>query len=218
MFPGSWIRIWHLNSQGYYNRAANAVGITPASPREFYEETGYSGTWDFPGDCVRTRVWGMMGKSAVNDWWSNNGWENNYSNGRCWIPFTYLFRVDALFKPPVNGRWQFQPYGNDRGCRFSIGAGVSDPMTAFDNAPTRASVVRGDWWAPYPAYWTNPTYTADIPGMDVNLYYPVSLYESSCCWSGVYNVSARLVDAVGNPDPTYGNVKLGPSNLFVPPP
>jgi prepilin-type N-terminal cleavage/methylation domain-containing protein len=197
--PLSWIRIWNLNSQGYATRPANSVGISGNPP---YQDESYSGNWDFPTDAVRSRVWGLLGTSAANDWWlptmhGNYSWMCGCGIGGSYrYPQNWLFRVDSLFKPPAPGNWQFNVY--NRGT-FSMGSGAADPFSAFDLTLSRSVyAVSG------PGSWTDARCTITYNAMDPGLYYPVSLYQSGCCWSGGYYVRARLLDASGNPDPRFG--------------
>jgi hypothetical protein len=207
--PGSWIRIWNQNSQGYITQAANAVALANVK----YQDEFYTGAWDFDGNAVRNRVWGLLGTpSGGNDWWvpTTHGWYGWYDWGRPRMPHNWLFRVDSLFKPPASGNWQFQVYYNS--CNFSMGSGVSNPIAGFDTAVSR-SVYRIDW---NPNYWNDSRCTLSYNGMDMNLYYPVSLYSSWCCWSGGYYVRARRLDASGNPDAMFGGasgIPLDPTNI-----
>jgi prepilin-type N-terminal cleavage/methylation domain-containing protein len=208
--PLSWIRIWHLNSGSYITRPANNV----MSNKPEYEDAFYGGSWDFSATMVRERVWGLLGTSANNDWYGtggNYGWQCNCrTTGGYQYPYNFLFRVDSLFRPPASGTWQFALQGYPNYGSFSMGPGYADPFAAFDGQLTRSVV--GNW----AGNWALPANTMTYNGMDRNLYYPVSMYQSQCCWPTNPTVRARLLDAQGNPDPAFGGatgIPLDPTNL-----
>jgi hypothetical protein len=212
--PGAWLRIWYSGvNTSYFAKPANNVGLTSA-PK--YEDSFYGGNWDFGITFYRNLIWGLLGTGGGgNDWWLDptHGWYNwTAHEGRPRYPQNWLARVDALFKPPASGTWQFQVAGNCyQQVYFGVGSAVANPAQGFDQAPT-VTMYRRDWWL-QGGYWNDNSCSKQITGMDSGRYYPIVFFNNGCCWSGGDYVRARRMDAAGNVDANYSNVVLSSSNV-----